>query len=191
MLLFVAATFGLRQAAAAFGFIPADFLAGAWRDDAVRAWLSPLASAFLPSDFLSAIFNGILLLIAGRYVEKAIGPIGLGVVFVAGAYAGALARTILTPGSVLVSAGSSPSLFAAVGVYMMLYGVPRVLPIPPHLSRPLQIGLLALFWLAIQGAFAIAAKHFEISVSIIDPLGGLVAGILLARPLLAWKFRKA
>ena len=59
-------------------------------------------------DFFSLIFNWIFLLIAGRYVEKAIGPIGLGVVFVAGAYGGALARLILTPGSPLASAGATP-----------------------------------------------------------------------------------
>ena len=189
--LFVLFTLGPGRALLAFGFIPADFIAGAWRDDAVRAWLSPLASAFLPGDIVSALFNGVLLLIAGRYVEKAVGPLGVGVLFVTGAYAGAMLRLILTAGSPMPSTGATPALFALVGAYLMLYGVPHALPAPRHLSRVMQIGVVALFWLGIQLAFSVATRSFELSVTVVDPLGGLIAGMLLARPLLAWNYRKA
>ncbi|WP_083942804.1 rhomboid family intramembrane serine protease [Sphingomonas soli] len=189
--IFAALAVGLGRASMAFGFMPAEFLAGGWQFAPVRSWLSPLASAFLPYDIISALFTGVLLLISGRYVEKSLGPVGLGVLFVAGAYAGAAARLFLTPSSPLPSAGLSPSLFAIVGAYMMLYGVPRGLPVPQRLSRPLQIGVIALFWLVIQLVFSLAARSFEVSVSMVDPLGGLVAGILLAKPLLAWRWRKA
>ena len=182
---------GLAEASARFGFIPFEFSSGAWRDDAVRAVLSPLASAFFQRDILGAVFNGVFVLIAGRFVEKAIGPVGLAVVFVAGCYAGALLRLILTPESVLPSAGFTPALFAIVGAYLMLYGVPQALPVPRNRPRVVQIGILALFWLLVQVAFSIAARSFEISVSILDPLGGLVAGLLLARPLMAWRYRGA
>lgn len=190
-LIFSALAFGLVRAALAFGFIPAQFLAGVWQSDPLRAWLSPLASAFLPYDVISALFNGVLLLIAGRFVEKSLGPVGLGILFVAGAYGGALARLALTFSSPMPSGGAGPSLFAIVGAYFMLYGVPAALPVPRHLGRWAQIGMLALFWLLIQAVFAVAAQQFEVSVSIVDPLGGLVAGMLLARPLLAWRWRNA
>jgi membrane associated rhomboid family serine protease len=191
VLLFALLVVGLAQASNLFGFVPLEFASGAWRDDPLRASLSPLASAFLPRDVLSAVFNGVFLLIAGRYVEKALGPVGLGVLFVAGAYAGAVARLLLTPGSPLPSAGLTPELFAVVGAYLMLYGVPQALPVPRHLSRPVQIAILALFWLALQLVFSLAAGGIELSVSIVEPIGGLVAGMLLAKPLLAWRYRKA
>jgi membrane associated rhomboid family serine protease len=190
-LIFAALTLGLGVASQSYGFIPAWLLAGGWAEDPLLAVFSPLASAFLPRDFLSAIFNGVFLLIAGRFVERAIGPLGLGVVFVAGAYGGALARLLLTPTSILASAGSTPSLFAIIGAYFMLYGVPQALPVPRHLPRVAQIGVLALVWLGLQLAFAIASGGIELSVNIIDPLGGLLAGIALARPMLAWQYRKA
>ncbi|WCM28332.1 rhomboid family intramembrane serine protease [Sphingomonas sp. QA11] len=174
-----------------YGFIPVDFLGGAWRDDALRSWLSPLASAFLSRDFISAIFNMVFLLIAGRYVEKAIRPVGLGVVFVAGAYAGALARLILTSGSPIPSAGLDAAVFAVIGAYFMLYGVPAAIPVARHHSRTAQIAILAGIWLAIQIAFAIVAQNFAVSVTIVEPIGGLIAGVALARPLLAWVYRKA
>ncbi len=174
-----------------FGFIPRDFVASGWRDDPVRSWLSPLASAFLARDFVSATFNLIFLLIAGRYVEKALRPVGLGILLLAGAYAGALARLVLTPGSLLPSAGLEPAVFAVIGAYFMLYGVPGAIPIGHGKSRWVQIAMLAGVWLGIQLVFSLIAQSFELSVSIIEPLGGLAAGVALARPLLKWQYRRA
>jgi membrane associated rhomboid family serine protease len=190
-LIFVALWIGLYEASLRFGFSPAFVWAGGWREVPLLTLLSPLLSAFVARDFVSAIFDGVLLLIAGRYVEKAIGPVGLGAVFVAGCYGGALLRLLLTPHSMLPSAGLTPALFAAIGAYLMLYGVPASLPVPRHLSRSLQIGVVAGFWLAVQLVFSFATKSFELSVSIVDPIGGLVAGMLLGRPLLSLKYRKA
>ena len=191
-LLFVATAIGLEAAAILYGFIPESFLAGGgWRDDPIRSWLSPLASAFLSRDFLSAIFNIIFLLIAGRYVEKAIRPVGLGLIFVAGAYGGALARLILTSGSPIPSAGLDAPVFAVIGAYFMLYGVPAAIPIARHHNRLTQIAILAAVWMAIQIAFAVIAQSFAVSVTIVEPIGGLIAGVALARPMLAWAYRKA
>jgi len=182
---------GLDKAAILLGFIPGDFLAGGWSNDPIRSWLSPLASAFLARDLLSAIFNLVFLLIAGRYVEKAVRPLGLGVIFVAGAYGGALARLILTPGSALASAGLDAPLFAVIGAYFMLYGVPAAIPIARHHNRLTQIAILAAVWMVIQIAFAVIAQSFAVSVTIVEPIGGLIAGVALARPMLAWAYRKA
>ena len=188
--LLATAVIGLAAAAYLFGFAPQPFLAGGWRDEPL-SWLSPLASAFLARDLLSGAFNLVFLLIAGRFVEKAIGPFGLGAIFVAGAYGGALARVIFTPGSATPSAGADAPVFAVIGAYFMLYGVPRVITFVRGHGRVAQIGILAACWLAFQIVFAIIAQSFELSVTIVEPLGGLAAGVALARPLLAWSYRKA
>ena len=190
LVLLATAVVGLATAAYLFGFAPQSFLAGGWRDKPV-SWLSPLASAFLARDFLSAAFNLVFLLIAGRFVEKAIRPFGLGAIFVAGAYGGALARLIFTPGSGTPSAGADAVVFAVIGAYFMLYGVPRAITFVRGHARVAQIGILAACWLALQIIFAIIAQSFELSVTIVEPLGGLAAGVALARPLLAWSYRKA
>ena len=72
MFVFILALFvlGLREAANRFGFVPLEWPAGGWLQNPVAAVLSPLASQFLPIDFFSLIFNGIFLLIAGRYRRK-------------------------------------------------------------------------------------------------------------------------
>jgi hypothetical protein len=45
--------------------------------------------------------------------------------------------------------------------------------------------------MAVQIVFTLAGGGFELSVTIVEPLGGLAAGVALARPLLAWSYRKA
>ena len=181
----------VAAALAAFGFAPFLVIAGQWRTDPLHVLTAPLLSQFLLTNILMTLFNAILILVAGRYVEKSIGPVGLIAAFVAGAYGGALARLALTPQSVLVTADANAGLFALAGVYLMLYGVPRIVPVPLRYGRIAQIAALAGFWLLIQAAFMLAAGTFELSLGVINPLGGLVAGVLVARPLLRLRWRKA
>lgn len=190
-LLVVGVIVGFRTAAVSFGFLPLEFSTGAWQSDALRFWLSPLASAFIPADPVSAIFNLIFLLIAGRYVERAIGPVGLGVTFVLACYAGALGRLLFTPQSPIPSAGLDSAVFGVIGSYFMLYGVPAALPISRRFGRVGQIAILALIWIGIQLVFALTAGSFDPSTAVVAPVFGLIAGIALARPLLAWRYRGA
>jgi len=179
----------LRAAAFGYGFSPAAFLGGGWRDP--LAYAGPLVSQFLLGGIANTLFNAVLLLIAGRYAEKALGGWGLLAVFGAGAYAGAIARLALTAQSILVTDGVSAALFAIVGATLMLYGVPASIPINHNYSRVLQILALAAIWAVIQVAFMLSAGVFEVSVSLINPLAGLLAGVLIGLPLLAWRYRKA
>lgn len=191
MLLFVGAVIGLQKAAATFGFLPLEFSTGAWQSDALRFWFSPLASAFIPADPISAIFNLIFLLIAGRYVERAVGPLGLATIFLVACYAGALGRLLFTPQSPIPSAGLDSALFGVIGSYFMLYGVPASLPISRRFGRVGQIAILALIWIGIQLVFALTAGSFDPSTAVVAPVFGLVAGIALAKPMLAWRYRGA
>lgn len=180
----------IAQAALSYGFSPAAFLAGALGTQPF-VWLSPLVSQFLLGSLVATAFNTVLMLIVGRYVERALGGIGLLVMFAAGAYGGAIARLALTPGSVLITASMNAGFFAAIGAYLMLYGIPGGIPVPRRYPRPVQIAALALVWVVIQFAFMLPTGEIELSLNLIDPLGGLLLGTLLARPLLAWRYRKA
>ena len=179
----------VRDAAYGYAFSPLLFLSGGWRAMPM-IWLSPIVSQFLLGSITMAMFNTALMLIVGRFVEKALGGIGLIATFVVGAYGGAIARTIVTPGSIVPTAGIDAGFFAAIGAYLMLYGIPRGISIARNYSRPVQILGLALLWAAIQGMLMLIG-NFEVSLSLVNPLGGLLVGALIARPLLAWRYRKA
>lgn len=170
-------------------FSPVLFLAGGWSDP--LSWLSPIVSQFLLSSIMAVLFNTVLLLIAGRYVEQALGGVGMLIAFVAGAYGGSLARLVLTPNSIFFTAGADAGLFALIGAYLSLYGVPRVIPVAQHHSRAMQIGIVALIWAVVQLAFMLAGGSFELSVSLINPLAGMATGVLLAKPLLRFRYRGA
>ena len=106
-------------------------------------------------------------------------------------YCGALGRLLLTPQSPVPSAGVDPALFGVIGSYFMLYGVPEAIPTWRRFGRTGQIASLALIWIVVQIAFAIAARSFELSTGVVAPIFGLVAGVALAKPLLAWRYRGA
>ena len=55
----------------------------------------------------------------------------------------------------------------------------------------MQIAALALLWAVLQLLFALAAGGLDWSVQIVEPLAGLAAGTALARPTLAWRYRRA
>ena len=189
--LMVITVLGADVAAIRYGFIPQDFLGGGWNGDPLRAWLSPLASAFIARDVLSAAFNLVLLLITGRYVEKALRPLGLAIVVIAGIYGSALARLVLTPGSLMPGAGLDPAVFALIGAYFMLYGLPAALPIGQGKSRAVRIAMVAGIWFGIQVVFSLVTQNFELSVAFVEPIAALWVGMLLAQPLLKWQYRRA
>ncbi|MDB5696374.1 MAG: hypothetical protein JWN21_1917 [Sphingomonas bacterium] len=173
-----------------FVYSPAGFLAAVGGDPLV-ALVSPLVSHLAQIGIFSAAFTAIFLLIAGRFLERAVGGMGIMVLMVAGLYGGALARLLLTPASVTPGFSPSGGLFAIIGAYLMLYGVPRGLPVKANGGRAVQIATIAAIWAALQLVFAVVAGGVDFSVQIIEPLGGLVVGAALARPVLAWRYRRA
>lgn len=182
----------MAAAAAGLGLAFSPALAAAvWNLNPAVAIASPLVSQFAAASLFGAAFNAVLLLITGRHVERALGPLGLIVIFVAGAYGGALARLALTPGSLVPGFGANGGLFALIGAYLMLYGIPAGLPLNLRGGRATQIAVVALIWAAVQLVFIMALGGGDLSVAIVEPLGGLVAGVGLARPLLAWRYRGA
>ena len=162
-----------------------------WREEPDVVAAAPLLSQFASAGIFGAAFNAVLLLISGRHVERALGGVGIVVAFVAGAYGGALARLVLTPGSGLPGLGAAGGLFAVIGAYLMLYGIPAGLPLNLRGSRATQVAALALIWAAVQFVFLLAVGGGDLSVSIVEPLGGLLAGAALARLLLRWRYRGA
>lgn len=179
----------VRTAALEHAFSPLLFVSGGWADPLM--WLSPLVSQFVFADVVQLLIDLVLLLIVGRYVEKALGGFGMFAVFIAGAYGGAIARMALTVQSIFPTVGAQAGLFALVGAGIILYGIPASIPLKVSPSRLIQVVAVAGIWLLFQTLIMLASGAYELSVTIVNPLGGLIAGTLLARPLLAWRYRKA
>lgn len=176
------------DAAIIAGFIPARFGIGVVASGPmVPALLTPLTSLFLNYDIISLIFNIIMLLFIGRQLEQPLGKPALAVLIVTGAYAGALALWLAQPRLEMPLLGANASVAAMLAVFALIYSnvQTRALgPIPAPWVRALWLGAA---WIGLQLLLGVAAGGFAIP-TLWASIGGFVAGLAIARPLLRWRF---
>jgi membrane associated rhomboid family serine protease len=172
------------------GFIPAR-VNGLTVTGAVPVWLTPLTATLLHGGILHLGFNLLMLFYCGREDEVALGRAGVLSLYLVGAYAAALAQYVTGPASVTPMIGASGAISALVGAYALLYG--RRLPskYSPEVARWLHVAWLAVAWIAVQLLLGIASRTEGVAVAAAAHIGGFIAGLLLARPLLRWRYRKA
>ena len=157
----------------------------------VPAWLTPLSSAFLHSGLLHISFNMLMLLFCGRFVEQALGSQLMAVLYVAGAYAAAIAQFAVEPGSMIPMVGASGAISAILGAYALLFARNKVDPVGPIPGHVVRIIWLTLAWIGIQLMIGLATSGNLQGIAIFAHIGGFVAGLVLTRPLLEWRFRSA
>lgn len=172
------------------GFIPARFGADliAPPGTLLPFFLTPLSSAFLHGGVLHLVFNLLVLLFIGRQLEAPLGAKAMAVLLIAGAYAGALAQFLADPQSTVPMIGASGAISALIAVFALIFGRSQtraIGPIPSHWVRALW---LAAAWIAVQLLIGFAGGGSFGAVAIWAHVGGFLAGLLLARPLLRWRF---
>ena len=177
------------------GFFPIRWGAGYPELEAigglVPAWLTPVSSAFLHGGFLHIAFNMLMLLYCGRFVEQALGVRLMAFLYVAGAYAAALAEFLFNGESVIPVVGASGAISAVLGAYALLYARNEVKPVGPFPGHVVRIAWLAAGWIGIQLMIGIATRGSLNGIAIFAHIGGFVAGLVATRPLLLWRFRNA
>ena len=157
----------------------------------VPTWLTPLSSAFLHSGLLHISFNMLMLLFCGRFVEQALGSQLMAVLYVAGAYAAAIAQFAVEPASMIPMVGASGAISAILGAYALLFARNKVDPVGPIPGHVVRIIWLTLAWIGIQLMIGLATSGNLQGIAIFAHIGGFVAGLVLTRPLLEWRFRSA
>ncbi len=173
------------------GFIPVRVggvipLAGA-----VPVWLTPLSALFLHGSLLHLGFNLLMLGFCGRYVEVALGARGIAILYVVGAYAAAAGQFALGPLSTDPMIGASGAISALLGAYALLYGEKRATLSNRRLNAAVNIAWLAAAWIGLQLLVGLAMSDGRQPIAIGAHIGGFLAGLLLARPLLLWRYRTA
>lgn len=172
------------------GFVPAR-LSGTFIPGALPVWITPLSSALLHGGLMHLGFNLLLLLFCGREDEVAIGPRGLVILYVVGAYAAAGAQWIAFPTSSVPIIGASGAISALVGAYALLYGQRRPSRLPREIARWAHIAWLAAGWVGLQMLVGFASATTGVMIATAAHIGGFVAGLMLGRPLLRWRYRLA
>jgi membrane associated rhomboid family serine protease len=150
--------------------------------------LTPLTSALLHGGVLHIVFNVIVLLFIGRQLEAPLGAKAMAVLLLVGAYGGALAQFLADPQSTVPMIGASGAISALIAVYALIFSrsqASAIGPIPGHWVRALW---LAAAWIGLQLLIGLAGGGGFGAIAIWAHVGGFLAGLLLARPLLRWRF---
>ena len=194
----IAALLGLDDWAAQWGaFVPAR-VGLPW--DGLRApvWLTPLTATLVHANLAHVAFNLLFLIFCGRRVENVLGPLSLLILYLLGAYAAAAADYFADPAVAGGMIGASGAISAVLGAYARLYGRNRVSFVSGRPAVWLNALWLMATWVAIQAAVGIISAQGAfpftgegMAVAAAAHVGGFVVGVILANPLLRFRWRKA
>ena len=183
-------TGNLQNAATAMGFIAAR-IGGLEISPAVPALLTPLSATLVHDGFLHLAMNFLLFAYCGRQVESVLGPAPLVLLYVIGAYAAVAGQYALDPGSMVPMIGASGAISALVGAYAVSFGQPKKLVASFRLNRWLNIAWLLAAWIVLQWMVGYLGGQQGVMIATGAHVGGFIAGVLLQRPLLLWRYRGA
>ena len=160
----------------------------------VPLWLTPLSSTLVHAGAAHLVFNLVMLGFCGVQAERVLGSGALVLLYVVGAYLAAFGQWLLAPMSVVPMIGASGAISAVVAAYALLFGQRRAVAIGPVPGRAVEVIWLAAGWIGIQALIGFAGMGVPGSdgaIAIGAHIGGFLAGLAMARPLLLWRYRHA
>jgi membrane associated rhomboid family serine protease len=172
------------------GFIPGRIGGEVVVAGALPVWLTPLSATLIHGDLFHLGFNMLMLIWCGRQVESAVGGWLLALLYIVGAFAAAAAEWALNPASAVMVIGASGAISAVLAVYALVFSEQKIRPfagLPLHVVRALWLGVA---WIAIQALIGFAMNSGLGGIAIGAHAGGFVVGLVLARPLLRWRYRQ-
>lgn len=173
------------------GFIPGR-AAGLQGDEVLAPFfLTPLTATLIHAGAVHLIFNLLMLLFCGRSVENILGAPSLVILFLVGAYIAAAAHFLVGPSDVTPMVGASGAISAIVGAYAMLFGRNRVRIANPTIALLVNAAWLAAAWIGLQLMIGVTFTTAGARIAIAAHIGGFLAGLLLTKPLLIFRYRSA
>ena len=180
-----------NAAVAAMGFIPARFSGLLDLSPAVPALLTPLSSTLVHGNLLHLAFNLLILVWCGTAIERALGRGALLLLYGVGAYAAAVAQWLIDPASLVPVIGASGAVSAVIGAYALSFGEPKRITGSPRLNRAINALWLLAAWIVLQMMVGLLAGGQGLLLATPAHIGGFLAGLLMQRPLLLWRYRGA
>ncbi|MES2326869.1 MAG: rhomboid family intramembrane serine protease [Pseudomonadota bacterium] len=180
-----------NQAAYSLGFLAIRVSLTALPFPAVPVFLTPLTATLVHSNLVHLGFNMLILLWCGSQVERVIGWAGLIVLYVVGAYAAAAAQWALDPLASVPVIGASGAISAIIGAYALSFGRARAFTNNLRVNRWINVVWLMIAWAVLQAMMGWLGNQQGYLLATPAHVGGFAAGLLLQRPLLLWRYRKA
>ena len=186
-------TNGVWAAAIAAGFVPLRMTSDVASIEGfapfVPMWLTPVTAAFIHDGWLHLGVNLLSLAIVGTPIQRAVGLRGVVVLLVVGAYASIAAQWLAGPTSPAPMIGASGAISALIGAYGLLFGGAKAKPIGPIPAHVVHAVWLGVFWTALNLFIGWSTAGTEMPIAGAAHVGGFIAGMVLLRPLLRWRWR--
>lgn len=154
-------------------------------------WITPLACTFVHANALHLGMNMLMLGFTGRETERAVGARGLLLLYLVGAFVSAGAQWAIEPAAIMPMVGASGAASAVVGAYSLLFSQPRVKAIGPVPARVVHVLWLAAGWTFINLLMQWVLRAEGLEIAAAAHIGGFVAGLVLARPLVLLRWHGA
>ena len=180
----------LEEAALRFGFIPAR-ISGMALDGALPMWLTPWSATLVHGGWLHLALNLVMLVYVGSQVERVLGAGSVVFAYVVGALVAASAQWLADPIAVVPMVGASGAISALFGIYALLAASPKAVTRSPRINRAIHVAWLLAAWIAIQWMTDVLSAGQGIMLATPAHIGGFITGLVLERPLLLWRYRKA
>ena len=91
-------------------------------------------------------------------------------------------------GQVDIASGAISAIF---GLYAVFFGRPKQVTSNMRLNRSIHVAWLLVTWVALQWMAGMLAGGEGVMLATPAHIGGFIAGLLMQRPLLLWRYRKA
>jgi membrane associated rhomboid family serine protease len=183
--------FSTDTAALTLGFIPGRLSGAAVPWAAAPAWLTPLSATLVHSGLIHLGFNLLIFVWCGTAVERVLGRTGLIILYLIGAYAAALTQWAVDPMAMVPMVGASGAISAVMGAYALSFGRARMITRSAAVNRWINAIWLMIAWTVLQAMMGWLAGGQGYLLATPAHVGGFAAGLVLQRPLLLWRYRKA
>jgi len=180
-----------EQAAYALGFIPLRVTVPTVSIVAVPAFITPLTATLVHSGLVHLGFNLLMLVWCGSQVERVLGATGVIVLYLVGAYAAAAAQWGVDPTASVPMVGASGAISAVMGAFALSFGRAKAFTSNLRVNRWINVFWLLVAWVVLQMMMGWLAGGQGYLLATPAHVGGFAAGLLLQRPLLLWRYRKA
>jgi membrane associated rhomboid family serine protease len=180
-----------NEAAYAFGFIPLRVSTGSLGFPAAPLFLTPLTATLVHASWVHIGFNLLILAWCGNQVERVIGRTGSIGLYIVGAYAAAAAQWWVNPHGAVPMVGASGAISALMGAFALSFGRARAFTNNLRLNRWINVAWLLAAWVVLQMMMGWLGNQQGYLLATPAHVGGFAAGLLLQRPLLLWRYRKA
>jgi len=177
--------------AAALAFIPARWSGLVELPGAAPAFLTPFTSTLVHSGILHLAFNLLIFVWCGTAVERVLGRVSLILLYLVGAYTAAIAQWLTDPTGLVPMVGASGAVSAVVGAFALSFGRAKRVTNNFRLNRWIHVLWLLAAWVVLQMMMGWMAGGQGYLLATPAHIGGFLAGLLLQRPLLLWRYRSA